>query len=169
MSHYMEIWLHPFSWIHILFAWFRYFLNNAENRSTYIKMDTGVVYFMVRSETIGLARASRLSVCMITDYGFERVEYEYFDAHYHIEYAFKFKIIRIDLAAGVSNPSLYLTLNVGLYSTTMLKWFKKKNNWLAVNYIDEVRIIQDNVTTTTDLNTIHTKLAEWKQCLNRQV
>lgn len=97
------------------------FLNNAENRSTYIKMDTGVVYFMVRSETIGLARASRLSVCMITDYGFERVEYEYFDAHYHIEYAFKFKIIRIDLAAGVSNPSLYLTLNVGLYSTTMLK------------------------------------------------
>lgn len=86
-------------------------------------MDTGVVYLMVRSETIGLARASRLSVCMINDYGFERVEYEYFDAHYHIEYAFKFKIIRIDLAAGVSNPSLYLTLNVGLYSTTMLKCF----------------------------------------------
>lgn len=61
-----------------------------------------------------LEQAGCLCVCMITDYGFERVEYEYFDAHYHIEYAFKFKIIRIDLAAGVSNPSLYLTLNVGL-------------------------------------------------------
>lgn len=131
-------------------------------------MYAGVVYFMVRPENIGLARASRLSVYMITDYGLERMEYEYFDAYYHIEYAFKFKIIRIDLAAGVSNPSLYLTLNVGLYSTTMLKC--QKNNWLALNYTDEVRIIQDNVTTTTtDLNTIHTKLAEWKQCLNRQV